>query len=118
MRVEPTVGKEEMNHYMNFEPYFVREHNEQTRRKVHSLRLGEQLRKNRKPHGWRPASTTTSVSRVDLDAKLVALSGVALVAYGVMSLVRNFTGFIEPLGVLILLVGTVISYLNLPKEEH
>lgn len=36
----------------------------------------------------------TSASRVDLGAKLIALSGFGLVGYGVMSLVRNFTGFI------------------------
>lgn len=37
----------------------------------------------------------TSVSRANLGAKLVALSGVGLVGYGLMFLVRNFTGFIE-----------------------
>lgn len=35
------------------------------------------------------------VSRLDLGAKLVALSGIGLVGYGIMFLVRNFTGFIE-----------------------
>jgi cytochrome bd-type quinol oxidase subunit 2 len=34
-------------------------------------------------------------SRLGLGATLVALSGVGLVGYGVMFLVRNFTGFIE-----------------------
>jgi hypothetical protein len=34
-------------------------------------------------------------SRLSLGATLVALSGVGLVGYGVMFLVRNFTGFIE-----------------------
>ena len=38
--------------------------------------------------------TATSASRVNFGAKLVALSGLVLVGYGVMSLVRNFTGFI------------------------
>ena len=34
-------------------------------------------------------------SRLGLGANLVALSGVGLVGYGVMFLIRNFTGFIE-----------------------
>lgn len=34
-------------------------------------------------------------SRLGLGATLVALSGVGLVGYGLMFLVRNFTGFIE-----------------------
>ncbi len=34
-------------------------------------------------------------SRLSLGANLVALSGVGLVGYGLMFLVRNFTGFIE-----------------------
>jgi hypothetical protein len=34
-------------------------------------------------------------SSVELGAKLVALSGVGLVGYGLMFLIRNFTGFIE-----------------------
>src|ERR671911_889210 len=34
-------------------------------------------------------------SRLSLGATLVALSGVGLVGYGIMFLVRNFTGFIE-----------------------
>jgi cytochrome bd-type quinol oxidase subunit 2 len=34
-------------------------------------------------------------SRLSLGATLVALSGIGLVGYGVMFLVRNFTGFIE-----------------------
>ena len=75
-----------MNHYMDFDPYFIRERSEQTRREVPSLRLGEQLRKNHKPYGWRLASTTTSVWRRDLGARLVALSGFGLLGYGLMSL--------------------------------
>ena len=31
----------------------------------------------------------------DLGAKLVALAGIGLIGYGVMFLIRNFTGFIE-----------------------
>ena len=31
----------------------------------------------------------------DLGAKLVALAGIGLIAYGIMFLVRNFTGFVE-----------------------
>src|SRR5215218_8457124 len=34
-------------------------------------------------------------SRLGLGATLVALSGVGLVGYGIMFLIRNFTGFIE-----------------------
>jgi hypothetical protein len=34
-------------------------------------------------------------SRLSLGATLVALSGVGLVGYGIMFLIRNFTGFIE-----------------------
>ncbi|MFZ5623181.1 MAG: hypothetical protein ACOY71_01955 [Gemmatimonadota bacterium] len=40
----------------------------------------------------------------DLGAKLVTLAGVGLVAYGLMFLVRNFTGFIE-LGLTAELIG-------------
>jgi hypothetical protein len=31
----------------------------------------------------------------ELGARLVALAGLGLVGYGVLSLIRNFTGFIE-----------------------
>src|SRR2546428_12054675 len=40
----------------------------------------------------------------DLGAKLVALAGLGLVGYGLMFLVRNFTGFIE-LGLTPQLIG-------------
>lgn len=40
-------------------------------------------------------SVTTSSSRLKLGAVLVALAGVGLVGYGMVFLVRNFTGFIE-----------------------
>jgi hypothetical protein len=45
-----------------------------------------------------PAATPaggSAASSSDLGAKLVALAGVGLIGYGVMFLVRNFTGFIE-----------------------
>jgi hypothetical protein len=46
-----------------------------------------------------PSSTTPdrgpSARSPDLGAKLVTLAGVGLVGYGLMFLVRNFTGFIE-----------------------
>jgi len=45
-----------------------------------------------------PAATPTggsAASSTDLGAKLVALAGIGLVGYGVMFLIRNFTGFIE-----------------------
>jgi len=44
-------------------------------------------------------STTPSrgsiASSLELGAKLVTLSGISLVGYGLMFLIRNFTGFIE-----------------------
>ena len=42
-----------------------------------------------------PPKTLTSVTQADLGAKLVALAGIGLVGYGIMFLIRNFTGFIE-----------------------
>jgi hypothetical protein len=42
-----------------------------------------------------PPETLTNVRRADLGAKLVAAAGVGLIGYGIMFLVRNFTGFIE-----------------------
>jgi len=46
-----------------------------------------------------PATTSpggaTSASSSGLGANLVTLAGIGLVAYGLMFLVRNFTGFIE-----------------------
>jgi hypothetical protein len=38
---------------------------------------------------------TAGTSRLSFGATLVALSGIGLVGYGVMFLIRNFTGFIE-----------------------
>jgi hypothetical protein len=35
-----------MNHYIDFNPYLIREHNQQIHTEVNSLRLQEQLRKN------------------------------------------------------------------------
>ena len=37
----------------------------------------------------------TASGSADLGAKVVALAGVGLVGYGIMFLIRNFTGFIE-----------------------
>jgi hypothetical protein len=42
-----------MNHYMDFDPYFIRERNEQMLREVNSLRLEERLRKDRGSSGSR-----------------------------------------------------------------
>jgi len=42
-----------------------------------------------------PSSPLPASSRTNLGANLVLLAGVGLVGYGVMFLVRNFTGFIE-----------------------
>jgi hypothetical protein len=36
-----------MGHYMSFDPYLIRERNEQIRDEVNSLRLEKQLRKRR-----------------------------------------------------------------------
>jgi hypothetical protein len=41
-----------------------------------------------------PQTRTVSVS-ADLGAKVVAFAGIGLVGYGIMFLIRNFTGFIE-----------------------
>ena len=37
--------------YMDFDPYLIRQRNEELLREVHSLRLKEQLRTNREPRG-------------------------------------------------------------------
>jgi hypothetical protein len=36
-----------MNHYMDFDPYVIRERNQQVHREVNSLRLEKQLREER-----------------------------------------------------------------------
>jgi hypothetical protein len=46
-------------------------------------------------HSALAANRTSSVPSSDVGAKLVALAGIGLVGYGVMFLIRNFTGFIE-----------------------
>jgi hypothetical protein len=42
-----------MNHYTDFDPYLIRERNEQIRREVKALQLGKQLRKRHNLHGLR-----------------------------------------------------------------
>ena len=42
-----------MNHYMDFDPYVIRERNQQVHREVHSLRLDKQLRDKRGSSGVR-----------------------------------------------------------------
>ncbi|MBI4501697.1 MAG: hypothetical protein HY700_11110 [Gemmatimonadetes bacterium] len=42
-----------------------------------------------------PSSQTSAASSSQLGANLVTVAGVGLVGYGLMFLVRNFTGFIE-----------------------
>jgi hypothetical protein len=42
-----------MNHYMDFDPYVIRERNQQVHREVHALRLEEQLREERGASGSR-----------------------------------------------------------------
>jgi hypothetical protein len=37
-----------MDHFVNFDPYMIGQHNRQRRTEIDSLRLQEQLRKNRK----------------------------------------------------------------------
>ncbi len=53
--VEPTEEKEEeeMNHYMDFDPYLIRERNEKLRREVSTYRLEKRLRQNREPRSGR-----------------------------------------------------------------
>ncbi len=45
--------------------------------------------------GHAQSQQIAGASRLGLGAMLVALSGIGLVGYGVMFLIRNFTGFIE-----------------------
>ena len=42
-----------MNHYMDFDPYLIRERNQQVHREVRSLRLEERLREDRRSTGSR-----------------------------------------------------------------
>jgi hypothetical protein len=42
-----------------------------------------------------PPMASAAIPSSDLGAKLVALAGIGLVGYGLMFLIRNFTGFIE-----------------------
>ncbi len=42
-----------MNHYMDFDPYVIRERNQQMQRDVDSLRLKERLREARGPSSTR-----------------------------------------------------------------
>ena len=42
-----------MSHYMDFDPYLIRERNEQIRDEVKSLRLKKELRKRHNVHGLR-----------------------------------------------------------------
>jgi hypothetical protein len=42
-----------MNHYMDFDPYVIRERNQQMQREVRSLRLEERLREERGSSGSR-----------------------------------------------------------------
>jgi len=45
-----------MNHYMDFDPYVIRERNQQVHREVCSLRLEERLREERGSSGSRIAA--------------------------------------------------------------
>ena len=45
-----------MNHYMDFDPYVIRERNQQMQREVRSLRLEERLREERGSSGSRFAT--------------------------------------------------------------
>jgi hypothetical protein len=46
-----------MNHFTDFDPILIREHNQQIREEVDSLRLGKRLRKGRNPRGPRPVAS-------------------------------------------------------------
>jgi len=50
-------------------------------------------------------SSPPNVTSADLGAKVVALSGIGLIGYGILFLIQNFTGFIE-IGLTPDLVGT------------
>jgi len=52
--------EEEMNHYMDFDPYLIKERNQQVHREVNSLRLEEQLRKE---HGSSDSRFVTLAKR-------------------------------------------------------
>ena len=45
-----------MNHFMDFDPYLIRERNQQVHREVHSLRLEQRLREDRRSSGSRIAA--------------------------------------------------------------
>ena len=45
-----------MSHYMDFDPYLIRERNEQIRDEVNSLRVKKQLRKRHNLHGLQIAA--------------------------------------------------------------
>ena len=45
-----------MSHYVEFDPYLIRERNEQIRDEINSLRLEKQLRKRHNLHGLRIAA--------------------------------------------------------------
>jgi hypothetical protein len=45
-----------MSHYMDFDPYLIRERNEQIRNEVNSLRLRKHMRKRHNLHGLRIAA--------------------------------------------------------------
>jgi hypothetical protein len=57
------------------------------------------------------SQSRTVVPSADLGAKTVALAGVGLVGYGIMFLIRNFTGFIE-LGLTPELIGGTPQYIQ------
>ncbi len=62
----------------------------------------------------------TIAPSTDLGPKIVALSGIGLIGYGILVLVRNFTGFIE-LGLTPALVGGTpeqIAALNPPLYDY
>jgi len=42
-----------MNHYMDFDPYLIRERNQQVHREVRSLRLEQRLREDSRSSGSR-----------------------------------------------------------------
>jgi hypothetical protein len=46
-------------------------------------------------HPATAADRASAAPSSDLGAKLVAIAGLGLIGYGLMFLIRNFTGFIE-----------------------
>jgi hypothetical protein len=76
-----------MNHYMDFDPYLIRERHEQIHREVKALQLGKRLRKSRNPHGLRMAALgewlRARIGRAKLAQQLSPQSGAVVGEAGI-----------------------------------